>query len=321
MRSKEITKGFDEIRQILRENAQEAKQRAQEAEQRAQEAEQRFQRIEQQREKNAQEAEQRAQEAEQRFQRIEQQREKNAQEAEQRFQRIEQQREKNAQEAEQRAQEAEQRFQRIEQQREKNAQEAEQRYQKIEQILEKNAQELQETRQLIEGNAEQIKANAEQMRETDRKIKELTNLFTGQWGKLIEALIKPGSLKLFQDRGINVKKCKTRMAERLNGGRHMEIDILLKNKVEKIAVVIEVKTTLQISDVNDFLKKFDTFLDFFPKYKGYTIHGAVAGVQIDEGVDKYAYRNGLFVLGLGREGLVRMLNDDKFDPRVFNSSE
>ena len=307
MRSKEITKGFDEIRQILRENAQEAKQRAQEAEQRAQEAEQRFQRIEQQREKNAQEAEQR-------YQRIEQQREKNAQEAEQRYQRIEQQREKNAQEVEQR-------YQRIEQQREKNAQEVEQRFQRIEQILEKNAQELQETRQLIEGNAEQIKANAEQMRETDRKIKELTNLFTGQWGKLIEALIKPGSLKLFQDRGINVKKRKTRMAERLNGGRHMEIDILLKNKVEKIAVVIEVKTTLQISDVNDFLKKFDTFLDFFPKYKGYTIHGAVAGVQIDEGVDKYAYRNGLFVLGLGREGLVRMQNDDKFDPRVFNSSE
>ena len=289
MRSKEITKGFDEIRQLLRENALEAKQRAQEAEQR-------FQRIEQQREKNAQEAEQRAQEAEQRFQRIEQQREKNAQEAEQRFQRIEQQ-------------------------REKNAQEAEQRYQRIEQILENNAQELQGTRKLIEGNAEQIKANAEQMRETDRKIKELTNLFTGQWGKLIEALIKPGSLKLFQDRGINVQKRKTRMAERLNGGRHMEIDILLKNKVEKIAVVIEVKTTLQISDVNDFIKKFDTFLDFFPKYKGYTIHGAVAGVQIDEGIDKYAYRNGLFVLGLGREGLVRMLNDDKFDPRVFHSSE
>ena len=167
MRSKEITKGFDEIRQLLRENALEAKQRAQEAEQR-------FQRIEQQREKNAQEAEQR--------------------------------------------------YQRIEQQREKNAQEAEQRYQRIEQILENNAQELQGTRKLIEGNAEQIKANAEQMRETDRKIKELTNLFTGQWGKLIEALIKPGSLKLFQDRGINVQKRKTRMAERLNGGRHMEID-------------------------------------------------------------------------------------------------
>ena len=314
MRSKEITKGFDEIRQLLRENALEAKQRAQEAEQRAQEAEQRFQRIEQQLEKNAQEAEQR-------YQRIEQQREKNAQEADQRAQRIEQQREKNAQEAEQR-------YQRIEQQREKNAQEAEQRYQRIEQILENNAQELQGTRKLIEGNAEQIKANAEQikanaeqMRETDWKIKELTNLFTGQWGKLIEALIKPGSLKLFQDRGINVQKRKTRMAERLNGGRHMEIDILLKNKVEKIAVVIEVKTTLQISDVNDFIKKFDTFLDFFPKYKGYTIHGAVAGVQIDEGIDKYAYRNGLFVLGLGREGLVRMLNDDKFDPRVFHSSE
>ena len=239
MRSKEITKGFDEIRQLLRENALEAKQRAQEAEQRAQEAEQRFQRIEQQREKNAQAADQRAQAADRRLQRIEQ-------------------------------------------------------------ILEENA---------------------ERMRETDRKINALTDLFTGQWGKLIEALIKPGCVKLFQDRGINVTKSRTRLSKLLEDNRHMEIDILLKNRVEKIAVVIEVKTTLQVSDVNDFIKKFDTFLDFFPKYKGYTLHGTVAGVQIDEGVDKYAYRIGLFVLGLGREGLVRMLNDDKFDPRVFNSSE
>lgn len=35
-------------------------------------------------------------------------------------------------------------------------------------------------------------------KETDEKIKELASLFTGQWGKLIEALVRPSALKLFQ---------------------------------------------------------------------------------------------------------------------------
>lgn len=40
-----------------------------------------------------------------------------------------------------------------------------------------------------------------QMKETDRKIKELSQLFTGQWGKLVEALMQPGCVRLFRERG------------------------------------------------------------------------------------------------------------------------
>ena len=40
--------------------------------------------------------------------------------------------------------------------------------------------------------------------ETDKKLKELASLFTGQWGKLIEALVRPAALKLFQERGVKV---------------------------------------------------------------------------------------------------------------------
>lgn len=69
--------------------------------------------------------------------------------------------------------------------------------------------------------------------------------------------------------------------------------------------------------MRDFLETLDTFLDFFPEYQGYTIYGAVAGVKINRGVSEFAYRSGLFVLGVGSEGLVRMLNDMKFDPRDF----
>ena len=286
MKNEEITKGFDEIRQILRENAQEAKQRAQEAKQRAQEADLRLQRIEQLIDKNAQG-----------LQETRQLIDKNAQGLQETRQLID-----------------------------KNAQEANLRLQKIEQVMAENAEQLRETDRIVKENAEQlretdriIKENAEEMRKTDRKINALTNLFTGQWGKLIEAMIKPGCIELFQDRGINVTESQSRIIKSLDDNRHIEIDILLKNQVEKIAVVIEVKTTLQVDDVRDFIKRFNTFLEFFPEYEGYTIHGGVAGVQIDEGVGEYAYRRGLFVLGLGRSGLVRMLNDDKFEPRVFIS--
>ena len=98
---------------------------------------------------------------------------------------------------------------------------------------------------------------------------------------MIEALVEPRCVKLFLERGINVKKSRPRLAHALKAS-YMEIDILLKNKGDKIAVVVEVKTTLKGRDVRKFIRKFDTFLDFFPEYREYTIYGAVAGMLIEE---------------------------------------
>ena len=192
------------------------------------------------------------------------------------------------------------------QESQQRAQEAEQRFQKID-------AEFESIQQIIKQNAEEAKQRS---RETDQKIQKFADIFTNHWGRLVEALLEPESVKLFQDRGINVTKSKKHHGRSRNG-KHIEIDLLLKNKNEKVAVVIEVKTTPNPDDVHKFLDKFDTLLDFFPKYKGYTIYGAIAGIQIDESVTKFAYRRGLFVFTLGNEGLVRMLNDKKFTPTIF----
>ena len=37
-----------------------------------------------------------------------------------------------------------------------------------------------------------------QMKETDQKIKSLSGLFTSQWGKLVEALMRPATVQLFK---------------------------------------------------------------------------------------------------------------------------
>ena len=251
MTNEDITKGFDEIRQLLREMAQESAQRSKAIDQRFEEM--------------AQENERRAQEADRR-----------------------------AQEAAQRSKEIDLRFEDI-------------------------AQRFKETDNQFKDIAQQFEDIAQQFKETGQQIKELKNLFTNQWGRLIEALVEPGIIKLFQQRGINVKKRQPR-AQGKRKGKHMEIDLILKNKTEKVAVIVEVKTALKSEDVAKFLNKFDAFLDYFPKYKGYTIYGAVAGIQIDKTVSIFAYRQGLFVLGLGNEGLIRMLNDENFKPTIFYGS-
>ena len=134
--------------------------------------------------------------------------------------------------------------------------------------------------------------NDRRFRETDKAIKELATLFTGQWGKLIEALVKPSALKLFQERGVNVTETYQRVESYRNGSQ-MEIDILLANGQE--AVVIEVKTTLNVADVRTFLDDLARFTFFFPRYKGLKLYGGMAGRQIEEGADRFAYRHGLFV--------------------------
>jgi RecB family endonuclease NucS len=96
----------------------------------------------------------------------------------------------------------------------------------------------------------------------------------------------------------------------------MEIDILATNKDS--VIVVEVKTTLKVEDVNDFIsEKLSRFFEFFPKYKGMTLYGAVAGIRIEESADRYAYRKGLFVLTLSGEGMVVILNDEKFRPNEW----
>jgi RecB family endonuclease NucS len=153
---------------------------------------------------------------------------------------------------------------------------------------------------------------AKRQEETDKAIRGLNELFTGQWGKLVESLVEPSVLRLFQARGIQVIDTAQRLKTTQNG-EQMEIDILATNKDS--VIVVEVKTTLKVEDVNDFIiEKLSRFFEFFPKYKGMKLYGAVAGIRIEESADKYAYRKGLFVLTLSGEGMVVILNDEKFRP-------
>lgn len=154
----------------------------------------------------------------------------------------------------------------------------------------------------------------QRFRETDEKLRRLEGLFGSQWGKFIETLVQPSALKLFREKGIQVHYVNQRVLSRANG-RSMEVDLILEN--DQDIIVIEVKSTLKVQDVNDFLADMDEFLYFFPKYLGKRILAGIAGLTIEENADRYAYRAGLFVLAMSGDGVVQIRNDESFRPKNF----
>ena len=149
----------------------------------------------------------------------------------------------------------------------------------------------------------------QQMKETDKKLDALI----GKWGRFVEGLVLPAAERLFQERGIGIEGVSPRNKRRSNG-ETMEIDVLAVGAEHVVAV--EVKSTLSVQDVKDHLKNLRRFKQFFPEYAERKLLGAVAGIVIDEGVDRYAYQQGLFVIGQ-RGDTVRLLNDEHFQPKEW----
>jgi hypothetical protein len=139
------------------------------------------------------------------------------------------------------------------------------------------------------------------------------NNLTSRWGLFVENLVEPAAVRLFQERGIDVKETHQRMKVK----RHdlaMEIDIFVVDDTE--AVVIEVKSHLNQEAVDEFLENLAQFKQAFPHYQNYQIYGAVAGIKIDENIDRYAYKKGLFVIRQSGD-TVEIANDQKFKPRSW----
>jgi len=182
--------------------------------------------------------------------------------------------------------------------------------------LDQIGEEIKELREsLREQGRETDRRLREESERTEEKIRELANLFTTQWGKLVEALVEPGAVNLFRERGIKVRRSARRIEVEDEQGRKIaEYDIFLENDEE--VVIIEVKTTVKKEDVDEFLEKLREFKDLNPKYRDYRVYGAVAGITFEEGVDKYAYRRGLFVLK-SEGGIIRIANDPDFKPRIW----
>ena len=75
---------------------------------------------------------------------------------------------------------------------------------------------------------------------------------------------------------------------------------------------------MKVRDVDHFLDTLRTFTRLMPEYATRTVYGAVAYLKVDEAADKYAERQGLFVIRATGSS-ASITNREEFRPRTFGA--
>ncbi len=178
----------------------------------------------------------------------------------------------------------------------------------------KASREIEEIRALHREIAEEQKEIAASQKKTDQQLKKTEALFNSQWGRLMESLVEGDLLAILQQKGINVLQTYKNVEQR-GSEDDFEYDIIAANGEE--VVVVEVKTTLRVKDVKDFLISLRKFTTRMPIFNQKTIYGAVAWLKADEESQVYAEKQGLFVIRATGSS-ASIVNQENFKPQVFS---
>ena len=189
-------------------------------------------------------------------------------------------------------------------------QETDRRFQETDRKFQESDRKIQESRQEL-GRV--IAETRRDMAESNRQLNQQLGALGGKWGLFVENMVAPACKTLFLDRGIPVHRVSQRV-QVIRDGDTMEVDVLVQNQNHVLAV--EVKSSLSVDDIKEFVEDLQRFHQFFPEHANRQLYGAVAGIAFDQGADRYAYRQGLFVLAQSGETM-QILNDASFEPKAW----
>jgi hypothetical protein len=170
-----------------------------------------------------------------------------------------------------------------------------------------------ETDKKFQETDKKFKETDKQFKETDKKIKELSSLFTTQWGKLVESLVEGDLVKLLNKYGIAVEKTIQRVKGHRDG-KNYEYDIIAINGRE--IVIVEVKTTLRVDDVDYFHTKLWKAKHYMPEYNDKIIYGGMAFIITEGASERMAEKLGFFAIrATGNSSFI--INQKDFKPKAF----
>jgi len=186
----------------------------------------------------------------------------------------------------------------------------------------KTDEEIRSLTQQSKKTDEEIRSLTQQSKKTDEEIRTLathlrrTDLeFNGKWGSFVEALVKGELIRLLGKRDFSVRRYSPYTEAFGNSGETLgEFDIIAVNGEE--VVVVEVKTTLTVKKVNEFIEKLPKFKQWFPEYSGMKIYGAIAFLRTYQHSEIYAQRKQLLAIRAVGKGAV-ILNERGFKGREF----
>jgi len=159
--------------------------------------------------------------------------------------------------------------------------------------IEKSDKRFQKTEELIEKVAQRQEKTDEQIKQTNKDVGGLSSSI----GALVENMVKGNIVEKFEALGYSdLSDCREKKFKNKAWGIKGEIDLFVENG--DIAILIEVKTTLETADVRDHIERLEKFrrcTDAKGVDKRRFI-GAVAGAIVKGDAADVAMENGMYVI-------------------------
>ncbi len=192
-------------------------------------------------------------------------------------------------------------------------QETDRRFQETDRRFQETDRRFQETERLMKERSAETDRKFQETRELVENLSRRFGDLGNRLGEFVEAMVEPALVELFRARGLDVSEVHRRVTSR-RGGDAIEIDLLVVD--DDTAVAVECKSRLTQEEVERHVARMEKFKRLLPRYADMRIHGAVAGMVVDEEAADAGQAAGLWVLAQSGE-TVRLLNDERFKPRVW----
>ena len=150
--------------------------------------------------------------------------------------------------------------------------------------------------------------------EFDKKMNKMRGIWSNAWGDFVESLVSGSLVKMLQEWIPSINMIMKNIEGQRNG-YDCEFDIIAINNEALVAT--EVKSTLNVKDVKDFLEKLKNFSMFLPQFKNYKVYGAVAYLKVTQSADKFAMKQGLFVIRATGDSGEILNKKGAFEPKVI----
>ena len=159
-------------------------------------------------------------------------------------------------------------------------------------------------------------------KETEKQLAEISKVLNednDNWGHFIKGLIEGDLDWLLKERAIKVFKTIPSGAafKREDGTIKTKYDLIVLNETE--VVIVEARTTLNNTKIDQIIKKLGQVRNNFPEYSDKKIYAGVAYMTSDIGSDKYAEEKGLFLIKApgGPTNVSIIANAKNFTPKSF----
>ena len=202
-------------------------------------------------------------------------------------------------------------------------------YEGILEMFRETREQFRETREQMKETDRKFQETDRQFKETDRKIQEAAEQIKqtqkaiaalgSRIGEIVENMVAGNIIDKFQALGYDVTGCSPNKSfKNKELGIKGEIDLLLDDG--DVAILIEVKTSLETADVREHMERL-------AKYRRYAdargfgdkqrFIGAVAGAVVKSDAADFAQENGLYVIVQSGEAVEIITPSEGFLPKEW----